>query len=53
MNDWNKIWRHFDRMQSIMADKTTRSEFFAQSEEERMEFYLWLQRQCGQYACYI
>jgi len=54
MNDWESIWKHFNRMQvRIMADLTTREEFFAQPEEERLEFYSWMQRQCGQYACYI
>jgi hypothetical protein len=53
-HDWNEIWKHFNRMQKrVMADKTTRKEFFAQSEEERMSFYRWMQQQCGSYACYI
>ena len=53
-HDWNQIWKHFNRMQkSVMATKTTRQEFFAESEKERMDFYRWLQRQCGQMACWM
>ena len=52
--EWEHIWQHFNRMQDrVMADKTTREQFFAQPAEERMEFYNWLQSQCGQFACYV
>jgi hypothetical protein len=52
--DWDKIWEHFNRMQKrVMSDMTTKEEFFAQPEYERMEFYEWMQRQCGQYACWL
>ncbi len=52
--EWNRIWQHFNRMQQrVMADKTTREEFMAMPEGERMDFYGWLQGQCGEYACWI
>lgn len=52
--EWNKIWSHFNRMQKrVMADKTTKEEFFAQPEDERMEFYNWLQQQAGQYSTWM
>ena len=52
--EWQEIWKHFNRMQKrVMADKTTHKEFFAESEEERISFYNWMQRQCGSFACYI
>ena len=51
---WDRIWRHFNRMQRrVMATKTSRLEFFAQPEDERMAFYEWLQQQCGGYSCYM
>jgi len=52
--DWEEIWQHFDQMQQrAMHDKTTRDEFFEQPEDERLEFYRWLQDQAGEYACYM
>ena len=52
--EWNRIWSHFNRMQkSVMDTKTTKKEFMAKSEKERMDFYNWMQQQCGQYACYM
>ena len=52
--EWNTIWTHFNRMQKrVMADITTREEFFEQPEEERLEFYDWMQKQCGEYACWM
>ena len=52
--EWDRIWRHFDRMQKrVMATKTSKEEFFAQPEDERMAFYEWLQQQCGGYSCYM
>ena len=52
--EWTKVWNHFNRMQKrVMADKTTKAEFFAEPEEARMEFYRWLQNQCGEYACWM
>ena len=53
-HDWNKIWQHFNRMQKrVMADKTTKKEFFAESEQNRLEFYAWLQKQCNEYSAWI
>ena len=53
-NDWNAIWKHFNRMQKrVMATKTTKKEFMAQPESERLDYYNWLQKQCGGFACYI
>ena len=37
----------------VMADKTTKKEFFAESEQNRLEFYAWLQKQCGEYSAWI
>ncbi len=52
--EWNEIWKHFNRMQKrVMVDKITRKEFFEGCEEERMDFYKWMQLQCGSFACYI
>lgn len=52
--NWEDIWSHFDRMQQkVMADITSREEFFAESEKKRMEFYDWMMCQCGEYACYM
>ncbi len=52
--DWNKIWSHFNRMQKrVMADKTTKKEFMAQPESERIDFYNWLQKQCGEYSAWM
>jgi len=52
--EWNRIWSHFNRMQKrVMADKTTKKEFMAESEADRQEFYEWMQRQCGSYSCYM
>jgi len=52
--DWEKVWSHFNRMQKkIMYDITSRADFFAESESDRIEFYNWMQNQCGQYACYM
>lgn len=49
-----QIWHHFDRMQQrIMVDKITKEEFFEQPEDERMEFYRWMQDQCGEIACWV
>jgi hypothetical protein len=54
VQDWNEVWKHFNRMQRrIMADKTSKSEFFAQPESERLEYYRWMQQQCGEYACWM
>lgn len=51
--DWEAVWAHFNRMQKrVMADKTTKKEFFAESESERMDFYRWMQQQCGEYSCW-
>ena len=44
-------WQHFDRMQQrVMADITTRDEYFSQPEKEQNEFYRWMIKQCGEYA---
>ena len=52
--EWEKIWQHFNRMQlRIMDDITTKEQFFSESEESRLEFYNWMQDQCGQYACFM
>jgi len=52
--EWETIWQHFNRMQKrVMADKTSKKEFFAEPEKDRLEFYRWMQRQCGQYACFM
>ena len=52
--EWKRIWDHFNRMQKrVMADKTTKKEFFAESEEERIKFYEWMQKQCGEYSCWM
>ncbi len=52
--DWAKIWAHFNRLQKrVMATETTRKEFFAQSETDRLEFYSWVQNQCGAYSCWM
>ena len=54
MDNWENIWQHFDRMQQrVMADKTTKEEFFSQPESERLEFYNWIQKQCGEFAAYM
>lgn len=53
-HDWNNIWSHFNRMQKrVMYDKTTKKEFFSQPRAERLEFYNWLQKQCGEHACFM
>lgn len=52
--DWKGIWSHFNRMQKrVMADKTSKSEFFAEPIDERLRFYDWLQSQCGEYSCWM
>jgi len=52
--NWEQIWKHFNRMQKrVMATKTTKKEFFAESEAERLDFYNWMQQQCGEYACWM
>ena len=52
--EWNTIWSHFNRMQKrVMADKTTKAEFMAEPESDRLEFYEWMQKQCGQYSCWM
>ena len=52
--EWNRIWSHFNRMQkSVMATKTTKKEFMAESETERLAFYEWIQRQCGEMSCWM
>jgi hypothetical protein len=53
-HDWNEIWKHFNRLQKrMMATKTTRREFFEQPEDERLDFYNWIQRQAGEYSCWM
>lgn len=52
--EWSEIWSHFNRLQKrVMANKTTKAEFFTQSPEERIKFYEWMMKQCGEYACYM
>lgn len=52
--EWEEIWQHFNRMQNrVMYDKTTKKEFFEQPEDERIDFYNWMKKQCGEYACWI
>ena len=49
--DWPEIWEHFNRMQQrIMDSITTKEEFLAESELDRMDFYNWMKNQCGEYA---
>ena len=52
--DWHAIWKHFNRMQKrVMADKTTKKEFMAEPEADRIEFYQWMQKQCGEYSAWM
>ena len=52
--DWFELWKHFNRLQKrVMADKTTKKEFFAQPPKERLEFYQWMQNQCGSNALWM
>ena len=54
--EWEEIWRHFNRLQKrVMASEsiTTKREFFEEPAQERLDFYQWMQTQCGQYSCYI
>lgn len=54
--EWNEIWKHFNRMQKRVLCpecRLTEEEFFEEPEQERLDFYQWMQDQCGQYACYI
>ena len=52
--DWNNIWLHFNRMQKrVMEDKVTKKEFMAEPEDDRMEFYHWMEKQCGEYSCWM
>ena len=52
--NWTKTWQHFNRMQKrVMADKTTKKDFFSQPEQERWDSYQWLQNQCGEYSCWM
>ena len=47
-HDWERIWQHFDSMQQrVMHTMTTRHQFFAEPEDERMYFYYWMTRQCN------
>ena len=53
-HDWEAIWQHFDRMQKrVMATTTTRERFFDEPELDRLEFYQWMQVQCGSNACWM
>ena len=52
--DWDGSWEHFDRLQQrIMADKTSREDFFAESVDERLKFYEWMQTQAGEFSCHM
>ena len=45
-----EIWISLNRMQkAVMASdsQVTRSEFFAESQEEQRKYYNWMRRQCG------
>ena len=49
-----EMWDHFDRLQQrVMADITTEEDFFNESEDAQVEFYDWMQRQCGEHACWM
>ena len=55
-SDWENIWQHFNRMQvKVMCQESliTRKDFFAETEEERISFYNWMQQQVVEYACYV
>jgi hypothetical protein len=52
--EWQTIWLHFNRMQKrVMGSLTTRKEFFAESEVDRLDFYNWMQIQCGAYSTWM
>ena len=52
--DWDVIWEHFDRLQQrIMAYETSREDFFAESVDERLKFYEWMQTQAGEFSCHM
>lgn len=45
--EWNEVWKHFNRIQKrVMSTKTSKAEFFAESEDERWDFYCWICKQC-------
>jgi hypothetical protein len=45
--EWQTVWQHFNRMQNrVMSTHTSKTEFFAEPESERWEFYRWLCQQC-------
>ena len=49
-----RMWNNFNMMQKkVMSDKTTKREFFAQSEADRTDFYNWMKKQCGGFSCYL
>jgi hypothetical protein len=46
--NWEKMWSRFNRIQkSVMTSDsmTTKEEFFAESEGERLKFYNWMMNQ--------
>jgi len=52
--DWNDIWNHFNRMQKrVMADTITKKEFLAEPIADRLSFYSWMQKQCGEYSAWM
>jgi len=44
----NLLWNNFNTMQKrVMSGRTTKREFFAQSEADRNDFYNWMRKQCS------
>jgi hypothetical protein len=53
MNAQAVDFKHLDRMQRrVMARESwvTKSEFFAESEQEQRRYYEWMRKQCGELA---
>ena len=53
--DTEKMWQHLNRMQKRIMAKPyiTKAEFLAQPESDQIEFYSWIQKQCGSNACFM